>query len=132
MSIARAVAAAGRAAARADGTKISYRRPGPGGSIQRIDDLPVLRGTSQFQTLDENNVLIEVRSQDFLIMADRLVLGDERITPERGDQVVLVEKCPPGERVFELLDMPGEPSWRWSDQYKTRYRVHTKEVANPE
>jgi hypothetical protein len=36
-----------------------------------------------------------------------------------------------GDHTYELLDLANEKSWRWSDPWKQRLRLHTKEIAKP-
>lgn len=124
MSLARALAVAHKTAARADGTKVKITRDGV-----TIECVPCLKGTSQFQTIDADGAIVTVRSQDYLILAEIYDFGDGPVEPARGDLVI--EEHADGEHTFELLDLPSEPSWRWSDQYRTRFRLHTKEIAKP-
>lgn len=126
MSIARAVAAAGRAAARADGTKVDYYR----GDVLLVEGLSAPKGSSTRQVLTADGSYITVRSQDFLIMAEDLVQDGVPTVPQRGDKIV--ETTSAGDREYELLEGDGRPSWRWSDRWHTRLRVHTKEITNPE
>lgn len=66
---------------------------------------------------------VEWGERDYLIPAASLTLGE----PARGDRVT--EVLAEGMRVFEVMAPAGEPAWRWSDQARTVYRVHTKRVA---
>ena len=124
MSLRAAVAAAGKAAARADGTKIKLQR----GDVT-IECVPCTKGSSQFATLDASGAVVTIRSQDYLIIQELYDFGDGPVEPARGDLVI--EEQEDGEHTYELLDVPGAPSWRWSDQYRTRVRLHTKEIAKP-
>lgn len=58
--------------------------------------------------------------RDFLIPVECLAAE-----PARGDRIT--EVAGGVTRVFELVSQVGEPEWRWSDDERTAYRVHTKE-----
>lgn len=124
MSIAAAVRAAAVAAARADGTKVTIQR-----GDATIIDVPCGLGSSTFESLNADNCVITLRSQDFLILAELYDFGDGPVEPARGDLVTLEQAD--GDHVYELLDLPSQPSWRWGDQYKQRLRLHTKEITKP-
>lgn len=44
--------------------------------------------------------------------------------PQRGDRITEA-----GQGTFEAMAPGNEPCWRWSDQTRTIYRIHTKRVA---
>lgn len=124
MSIAAAIAVAMGAAAKADGTKVTIRR-----DAGETECVPALRGSSAFETIDAAGAVVTIRSRDFLIAAEDYDFGDGPVEPARGD--VVVEAQDDGDHEFELLDLPGQPSWRWSDAFRVRYRLHTKEIVKP-
>lgn len=65
--------------------------------------------------------------RDYLIPVADLVLGGTAVTPKRGDRI---EETVGGTVVtFEVQSPLAEPEWRYSDQTRTVYRVHTKKVA---
>lgn len=59
--------------------------------------------------------------RDYLIAATELVATG---TPRQGDRISH------GGEVFEVFS-PGasEPHWRWSDNQRTIYRIHTRKVV---
>lgn len=63
--------------------------------------------------------------RDYIIPIETLVIGGQRVEPKRGDRIR--ETVAGVTRVFELVSQAGEPEWRWSDDERTAYRVHTKE-----
>ena len=73
---------------------------------------------------------IEVTDMDFLILATDLVLNRERIEPKSGDMVRVTQ----GDQVltYEVTAYGNEPAWRYSDQFNTVLRIHTKFVATEE
>ncbi len=56
---------------------------------------------------------------DFLVAA--LELG---APPEPGDEIVFQG------RRHEVMDIPGEGCWRWSDPFRRTYRIHTKDTGS--
>jgi hypothetical protein len=125
MTIAAAIKAAAGAAAAVGGVKISIQR----GDVRK-NNIPVTLGNSNFLTVGAEGNVIRIRSQDYLIEAHRYDFGDGQVEPVRGDKVIRTE-CD-GEHTYELLDLPNENSWRWSDSYRVRFRLHTKEISKPE
>ena len=83
--------------------------------------------TTTYEVADEDGLLIQAKSTDFLIAASDLVLGEGRITPRIGDQIVRVVD---GEDVvFEVLDLGGVGHYRPSDPYGKVLRIHTKQIG---
>ena len=62
---------------------------------------------------------VEDRRLDWLIDIDEID-GE----PVPGDRII------DEETEYAVQAFPGIPSWRWSDSSRTRYRVHTREVAS--
>jgi hypothetical protein len=97
-------------------------------TIQRGDDSVTTTaglGQSRFE-LVQGDVIKDVRSLDLLIAIDDYDLGDGAVTPAEGDRyevddgvtVITLEACP----------YPPEPAWRYTDRFRTAYRIHTKQV----
>jgi hypothetical protein len=74
-------------------------------------------------------VRMEWTDRDFLIAAEDLILGGQRVLPERGDRIL--ETHDGKTLVFEVLAPGNEPEWRWSDPYRTLLRIHTKLLDEP-
>jgi len=119
-----AIKAAGRVSAAVSGVKVSIVR-----GADRVDDVPCGLGTSNFVTVQPDGAIVNIRSQDFLILAELYDFGDGPVEPARGDQFIRCEDD--GEHTYELLDLPNEHSWRWSDPWRQRVRLHTKQIAIP-
>lgn len=88
-------------------------------------------GSTTFDLDDGNGVVVEYRTQDWLIGACNLRIAGEQVEPKRGD---LIEQSV-GSRihVFEVLRPDGgEQVFRYIDPARTRMRVHTKlkEIVN--
>ena len=124
MTTAAAVRAAAKAAERAGGITVTITR-----GDQQILDIPCGLGSSSFETLGADGCVVTIRSQDFLIRTELYDFGDGPAEPARGDVVTLEQAD--GDHEYELLDLPSQPSFRFSDQYQQRWRLHTKEITKP-
>lgn len=91
--------------------------------------IPALKGQHQFETVHPTQGhLVSVAGQDFLVEREHYDFGEGPVEPARGDLAIVLHDA--GETHYELLEIPGQPSWRWSDPYHTRYRLHMKAVAD--
>jgi hypothetical protein len=91
---------------------VIYRRP--------PDDRSLLAtyGRTDVEVTDESGMTITTGVWDFLILA-----GDLGLVPRPGDQIVT------DGRTYEVMRLGGDGCWRWSDPYRTTYRIHTKEIG---
>ena len=72
-------------------------------------------------------VKLEWTDIDCIIPADQLILAGQRITPIRGDLIVVSTDY--NEQTFEVLPYGMDPPWRWSDPIgQTSIRVHAKNI----
>jgi hypothetical protein len=88
-----------------------------------VTNVPATKGKTDYEVGDASYSGATLRAHviDFLISAE--VLGFD---PQAGD--VIVED----DRRFEVMDFEGQGAWRWSDPYRTTYRIHTKDTGpNP-
>lgn len=69
----------------------------------------------------------EWAERDYLIRVEDWATAGLTGEPQRGDRIT--ETINEVDHVFELFPAVGEPPWRWSDEDRTTYRVHTKRVA---
>lgn len=77
-------------------------------------------GRTTYEVVDESGLTIGAHVWDFLILADAL----PGVEPEPGDVIVA------DGRRYEVMAL-GEDTrgWRWSDPYRTTYRIHTREIG---
>lgn len=111
---------------KARGVELTYSR----GEVSV--DLVGVPGSTPFRFEDANGAgWMRVVSRDYLVLAERLVLGGQPIQPTRGDRITEVKGAVT--RVYEVLAPSGsdEPEWRWSDSYRVVMRIHTKEIEDP-
>src|SRR5690606_38795034 len=95
-------------------SEVEYRRPPDTFTINATF------GRTNFEVADESGLTIGSHVWDFLILADDLP-GFE---PESGDVIAA------NGRRYEVMALGGDSGgkgWRWSDPYRTTYRIHTRD-----
>lgn len=102
------------------GVLVTYHR---GGAFVEVT---ATVGSTTGETGDAEGFRVETRRRDYLIQAAVLILDGELITPERGD--LIKQTIADVLHTFEAVPLGAEPHWRWSDDQKTRYRIHVQEV----
>lgn len=119
--IARALAAAAKTLRRISGVSVTYRR---GAASVELTATPA---DTTLELSQGDGSLIRLEARDWLITAAELVLDDVPIEPARGDTIEETV----GEKVlkYKILDLPGVSGWRWSDEHRVSFRIHTKLVS---
>lgn len=85
-------------------------------------------GKTEFDVQDSEGFLQRHIARDYLILAADLVLDGVTILPERGDQVR--ETVGTDVLIYEVnTPSPSEQHYRYSDQYRQRMRIHTKQIG---
>jgi len=94
--------------------------------------IQAIPGKSTYDVRDEFGAVIRYQSRDFIIKASDLVLDDETVLPQRGDQIK--EELIDGFiAIHEVMRADGgEDVWRHSDLARTFLRIHTKLVGSEE
>lgn len=76
-------------------------------------------GRTDYEVATEGGLNVGAHAWDFLVLADDL--GFE---PEPGDVIEA------DGRRFEVMPLADDVrGWRWSDPYRTTFRIHTKEIG---
>lgn len=83
--------------------------------------------TAFARTSSEPGAALIWGERDYLIPVASLTLGGTGVVPTKGDRIT--QTIDGADVVYELMAMPGEPLWRYSDPTRTVYRVHCKRVA---
>ena len=86
-------------------------------------------GNTIFAGLEEQSVSVQWGELDVMVVAADLVLPTTGLTtPHEGDRLAFVHG---GVAKTYAVSSPdtGEPAWKWSDHYATRFRIHLKRVA---
>ncbi len=64
--------------------------------------------------------------KDFLIEREAYEINSVTVEPKRQDRIVEVIDGTTAE--YEVLPEGDEKEWRWSDEFRKVYRIHTKRV----
>jgi hypothetical protein len=104
------------------GQTISYHR---GSSSVELVAVPAAR---DYEVTSDYGARATWSSVDWLLPGDQLILGGERITPEPGDQIRQVIDGV-GERIWEIMPIPGRGHLEDRDPSGTRIRVHSKQIS---
>lgn len=76
------------------------------------------QGVSQWTSQNDDGVVIQFESGDFIVRASELIHG----LPETGWVIN------DGERNYEVLSINGAQPYRFSDNDRLLVRIHTKEI----
>jgi hypothetical protein len=80
-------------------------------------------GNTLFESHGELGPSVQIKTRDYLIETDDLVLGGVAVLPQRDDIIVDAS----GDE-YTILPTDDGVYWRDSDPYRVRIRVHTKQV----
>ncbi|MDH4201486.1 MAG: hypothetical protein OEV87_01155 [Phycisphaerae bacterium] len=92
---------------------VEYRRDA---QTQTVD---AVFGKTDFEVEDSTGISVSSFVWDFLICAQ--TLGFE---PEVGDIIVV------NGRLFEVMNLSGQGSWRWTGPNRKTYRIYTKDIGD--
>ena len=98
------------------GVEAAYSRPGG-----REKTVLAVLGRTVFRSTNDAGAWVRTETRDFIVAAGAL-----DAPPETGD-VIRFRGAD-----YEVLAPNGEPAWRWSDPYRTAYRIHTKHTGGEE
>jgi hypothetical protein len=96
------------------GRSITYRRG------THFITFCAVKGSTTFDSTDQDGVAFQYVSTDFIFDACDLVLNDEATEPKDNDLIVLDGDT------YQVSRPGGSQSWRYSDTGKSQIRVHTK------
>ena len=84
------------------------------------EKLPVraVVGRTVFRTTDESGIWTRIETRDFIVPKGQLPSE-----PQVGDEIEFLGGT------YEVLAPGGEPCWRWSDSFRTAYRIHAKHTG---
>lgn len=115
----RGQAALNRRQKQAAGRVVTYSR-----GTEAVTLTAWIGSTAYTRTTDDPGASVVWSDRDYLFAAADLRIGGRQVTPEKDDRIT--EVVDGAEVVFEVSTAPGEPPYRFSDQTRTTYRVHTK------
>lgn len=80
-----------------------------------------------YEVMDANGMLTNVRSEDWLFTTADMVLGASAWVPKSGDRIAVTlggAAC-----VFEVVPIGNKPCHEWADDTGVMTVVHSKKVA---
>ncbi|MGV3483365.1 MAG: hypothetical protein ACO1RT_02975 [Planctomycetaceae bacterium] len=83
-------------------------------------------GRSTYQQDDGQGIVTRSQVRDFLIDTHTLLTSIIGTLPRRGDQIVEIENDKTF--IFEVMALGGDPPWRYSDPFRLKLRIHTKQI----
>ncbi|XZE36015.1 hypothetical protein SH501x_001566 [Pirellulaceae bacterium SH501] len=98
--------------------------------IYRRNELSVLIratiGKSMYDQDDGEGIVTRSQVRDFLINTRDLTTSIIGSLPKAGDTIVEIDD--ESEFTYEVMPMGSEPPWRYSDPFRLKLRIHTKQI----
>lgn len=86
-------------------------------------------GKTEYQVSDGfGGVFLKFTDRDFIFPAADLVFADVLCEPQSGDRIHELDSSGVVVRSFEVMPIPDEQCYRYSDVDRKILRVHTKEI----
>ncbi len=104
------------------GTTVAYQR-----GSETIPELKAIPTEEKYSVPDEQGVLNEIHSRDYLVETNRLKIGGEVVEPRAGDRIT--ETIEGQDMVFEVFPVDKQRCFRYRDASRQSIRIHTKRVA---
>ena len=102
--------------------EVVYRRGQLGATLQATI------GRSMYDQDDDEGIITRSQVRDFLIDTRSLLASIIGTLPRRGDTIVEID----GDQtfIFEVMALGGDPPWRYSDPFRLKLRIHTKQIES--
>ncbi len=89
-------------------------------------ELTATIGMSRYEQDDGEGVITRAQVRDYLIDTRSLIQSAIGTLPRRGDRIL--EQDGDTTFVFETMSIGSDPPWRYSDPFRVKLRIHTKQV----
>lgn len=89
-------------------------------------ELTATIGVSRYEQDDGEGVITRAQVRDYLVDTQALVQSAIGTLPRRGDRII--EQDGNITFVFEVMSLGSDPPWRYSDPFRVKLRIHTKQV----
>jgi len=89
-------------------------------------ELTATIGMSRYEQDDGEGVITRAQVRDYLIDTRSLIQSAIGTLPRRGDRIL--EQNGDTTFVFETMSIGSDPPWRYSDPFRVKLRIHTKQV----
>lgn len=104
----------------AEPTRIRYSR---GEYFVVIAD--AVKGGSDFETAEADELHVNIRSIDWHIDPAKLVLNGSQTLPKRSDVIEELDDAGNTTDTYAVSGEPGVPEYEWDSQYRNMLRVHS-------
>ncbi|MGA3067723.1 MAG: hypothetical protein ABSF29_12845 [Tepidisphaeraceae bacterium] len=105
-----------------ESTPATYVRAG----ISQSPQVNVTWGATRSEVEISEGIGVRAQVRDALVsLADLVATGMNPPFPKSGDRIVMA-----GAPAYQVMELGTEGAWRWSDNLRTRLRVHLKEVGS--
>lgn len=81
-------------------------------------------GSNIYEISDENGITVKAKADDFIVTASDYDFGAGPVAPQRGDTITALDG-----RIFQTLDLAGQPCYRPADPFGKSLRIHTKLIG---
>jgi len=85
-------------------------------------------GKSMYDQDDGEGIVTRSQVRDFLIDTYALLSSLIGSLPRRGDTIVEIDGN--STFIFEVMALGGDPPWRYSDPFRLKLRIHTKQIES--
>lgn len=119
-----------RAAPLSAGVSVAVSRVDPDTGTTTATIVTAVVGRTVFADNTVGGTRVTFGERDYLIPAADYLLGPSGAVcePKEGDQ--FTETVNGVALTFEMMPIPGEPAWRYSDSGRTLLRIHVKRVTD--
>ncbi len=102
---------------------VTYSRPPADEDGETVElEIAATLGKTDYEKPDQYGLPIGDTATDFLVSAADFTGTFSE--PQVGDRIVL------DGAVYEVLELPGQGCWRWSDGFGNVMRIHTKRIGD--
>jgi hypothetical protein len=101
---------------------VTYSRPPADDEGETLElEIAATLGKTDYEKSDQYGLPVGATATDFLVPAADFTgtFGE----PQVGDRIVFAGA------VYEVLELPGQGCWRWSDGFGNTMRIHTKRIG---
>jgi len=103
-------------------SRVTYSRPPADDEGEPVElEIAATLGRTDYEKSDQYGLPISATATEFLVSAADFTgtFGE----PQVGDRVVF------DGAVYEVLELPGQGCWRWTDGFGSLMRIHTKRIG---
>ena len=101
--------------------EVSYLRDG-----LPAEDIQARIGRTESDSIDNDGLVIQHKSRDFIIQVSDLVLDGSLATPQKGDRITEPDDDASLNHIYEVASENGGAVYTQGDAFRNSFRIHTK------